>query len=134
MSRKAAGAPGQRQLRVGEELRHALVRVLVEGHLRDPDLVAAQLTVTEVRMSPDLRNATVFFTPFGGGEGAALLKALKRAAVYLRAELARRVQLRYAPDLRFELDQRFDEVSRIETLLRSPAVARDLGPGEDEKK
>ncbi|MBI1774691.1 MAG: 30S ribosome-binding factor RbfA [Proteobacteria bacterium] len=132
MTRKSTGAPGQRQLRVGEELRHALVGIIAEGHVRDPELASAKLTVTEVKVSPDLRNATIFVTPFGGGgDGETLLKALKRAAAYLRGELAHRVRLKFAPALRFELDRRFDEASRIEQLLKSPAVARDLASGKD---
>jgi ribosome-binding factor A len=131
MTRKSAGMPSQRQLRVGEELRHALVAIVAEGHLRDPDLSEAQLTVTEVRTSPDLKNATAFVTRFGGGDSERLLKALKRASPYLRGELAKRVRLKFAPALRFELDRRFEEASRIESLLKSPTVARDLGAGEE---
>jgi ribosome-binding factor A len=126
MTRKTAGAPSQRQLRVGEELRHALVQVVAEGHLRDPALADAAITVTEVRVSPDLKNATGFVTPLGGGDGAALLKALNRASAFLRGEVARRVRLKFAPSLRFELDRRFEEARRIDDLLRSPTVARDL--------
>jgi ribosome-binding factor A len=127
MTRKSAGAPSQRQLRVGEELRHALVQVIAEGHLRDPALTGAQITVTEVRVSPDLKNATCFVTRLGGGDGEPLRQALTRASAYLRGEIAHRVRLKFAPSLRFELDRRFEEARRIDDLLRSPAVARDLG-------
>ena len=133
MTRKSAGQPGQRQLRVGEELRHALVDVIGQGHLRDPALAEARLTVTEVRVSPDLKNATAFVTPFGGGAGEELIKALKRAAPYLRGEIAHRVRLKFAPQLRFELDLRFERASRIEEVLRSPAVARDLEQPSEKK-
>jgi ribosome-binding factor A len=118
---------------VGEEVRHALVQVLAEGHLRDPDLAQAQITVTEVRVSPDLKNASCFVTRLGGGDGTPLTKALNRAAPYLRGELAHRVRLKFAPQLRFELDRRFEEASRIDQLLRSPSVVRDLGPDPAKK-
>ncbi|WP_142849383.1 30S ribosome-binding factor RbfA [Telmatospirillum sp. J64-1] len=133
--RQANKAPSQRQLRVGEELRHALAEVIERGDIHDPALAHQSITITEVRVSPDLRNATVFFTPLGGGDATALLAPLRRVRPYLRHELARRVQLRAVPNLSFEPDQSFDEFQRINTLLRSEAVRRDLeGPeeGEDE--
>jgi ribosome-binding factor A len=127
-----ARQPSARQLRVGEELRHALVEVLRRGELRDPELQSAMITVSEVRVSPDLRAATAFVVPFGGGDAAALVKALNHAAPFLRGRLARAVQLRVAPTLHFEPDRSFDEARRIERLLHDPAVARDLGAAEGE--
>jgi ribosome-binding factor A len=124
--------PSQRQLRVGEELRHVIAAVIERGDFRDPDLAGKAITVTEVRVSPDLRNATVFVVPLGGGDASAILKGLKRAKAYLRHELAQAMDLRVVPDLSFEPDLTFDEASRIESLLRSPAVRRDLGANDDE--
>lgn len=129
-SRNASGAaPGQRsqrQLRVGEELRHAIVRILERGEIRDPDVANRTVTVTEVAVSPDLRAATVFVVPLGGGDPAPLLAGLKRVAPFLRRAVAREVQLRVAPDFSFQADTSFDEAERIERLLQSPAVRRDL--------
>jgi ribosome-binding factor A len=118
MSRDRAKAPSQRQLRVGEELRHALAQLLARGELRDPELAGVPITVTEVRASPDLKNATAYVMPLGGGEEAPIIKALKRAAPFLRGRLAREVTLKFAPALTFELDNSFAEAERIETLLR----------------
>lgn len=119
--------PSQRQLRVGEELRHVIANILERGEIRDPDVAGRPITVTEVRISPDLKNATVFFVPLGGGEVDALLKGLKRARPYLRHEIAKKLDLRAVPDLFFEPDTSFDEAGRIDALLRSPQVRRDLG-------
>lgn len=119
-------APSQRQLRVGEELRHALAEVLQKRGFRDPDLASVILTVTEIRPSPDLRNATVFVAPLGGGDTKAIMKALGRAAPYLRSEVARMVHLKYLPQFSFKLDESFDEAARIGTALRAPEVARDI--------
>jgi ribosome-binding factor A len=130
MTRKRSPGPSQRQLRVGEALRHALVAILARGDLHDPALAGVQVTVTEVRISPDLKSATAFVLPFaaaaGGGEGTALAAALNHAAGYFRRELAGAVELRVAPTIRFEVDRSFAEADRVEALLRSPAVARDL--------
>lgn len=125
--------PSQRQLRVGEELRHAVAAVIERGDFRDPDLQGRAITVTEVRVSPDLRAATVFVVPLGGGEVASILAGLKRAKAYLRHEIARAVDLRTVPDLWFQADTSFDEASRIDRLLNSPQVRRDLDahPAED---
>jgi len=113
---------------VGEELRHIIASIIERGDIRDPDLAGRAITVTEVRISPDLKNATVFVVPLGGGEVAPLIKGLKRARAFLRHEMARQIDLRAVPDLFFEADTSFDEATRIETLLRSPAVRRDLSP------
>ena len=132
MTRKRTKGPSQRQLRVGEELRHALAEIFARGELRDPALADVKATVTEVRVSPDLRAATAFVVPFGGGDAKALAKALNNAAGFFRMRLAAAVDLRVAPMLRFQPDRSFDEVMRIEQILKSPAVARDLG--EDDGK
>lgn len=124
-------APSQRQLRVGEELRHIIASIIERGDIRDPDLAGRAITVTEVRISPDLKNATVFVVPLGGGDVAAVIKGLKRARSFIRHEVARQVDLRVAPDLFFEPDTSFDEASKIDALLRSPVVARDLEAGGD---
>lgn len=126
MTRRRAKAPSQRQLRVGEELRHALARVLARGGTRDPALEGANITVTEVRVSPDLKSATAFVTPFGEDDAAGVVAALRRAAPYFRARLGREIKLRYTPQLRFEADTSFDEAARIEALLQKPRVRRDL--------
>ena len=134
---KGRNAPdSQRQLRVGELVRHALAEVLTRGELRDPALIDAHVTVSEVRMSPDLKHAVCFVMPLGGGDAKPVLEGLARSAAWLGGQVARRVQLRFAPRLRFELDQSFDEAARIDRLLRRPDVARDLAqPGdEDEDK
>jgi len=131
MSRRAnksrsGNAPSQRQLRVGEEIRHILADILSRGEFRDPGLLDRTVTVTEVRISPDLHNATVFVVPLGGEDADTLLPALKRVASYLRSNLANRMQLRTVPQLSFELDNSFDYAQRIDQLLHSPAVERDL--------
>lgn len=130
VTRRTGRAPSQRQLRVGEELRHALVRILDRGSLRDPALDGIQVTVTEVHVGPDLRNATAFVVPFGGGQADALAAALNRAAGFFRAQLAREVKLRHVPGIQFQVDRSFDHASRIDRLLHDPRVASDVA-GED---
>ena len=127
--RDPATGPSPRQLRAGEAMRRALVEALAEGHFRDPDLAGVSITVTEVRASPDLKHGFCFVVPLGGRDAGKILAALKRAAAYLRTEVAKRVQLRVAPELHFELDRSFDEGERIDALLRSPGVRRDVGEG-----
>jgi ribosome-binding factor A len=123
--------PTQRQLRVGELIRHALAGMLERGEARDPELAGRVVTVTEVRPSPDLKTATAFVMPLGGEDEPAAVAALARAAPYLRRRIAEEVNLRFAPELRFALDTSFDTADRIERLLRSPEVARDLGEEGD---
>ena len=123
--------PSQRQLRVGEELRHALSRILQRGELRDPALQDVAVTVTEVRMSPDLKNATAYVMPLGGRHAAEVIAGLTRSAGFLRGQLARDVPLRFSPGLAFALDNSFDHASRINELLHRPEVERDLGSGKD---
>ncbi|MGH6984681.1 MAG: 30S ribosome-binding factor RbfA [Stellaceae bacterium] len=122
-----------RSLRVGEEMRHALARIFEHG-LHDPTLAGVALTVTEIRVSPDLKNATAFVVPLGGSHTAEVMAGLKRAEGYLRRELAQAVKLRYAPALRFALDTSFEHASQIDALLRRPEVARDLGPVKKARK
>jgi ribosome-binding factor A len=129
-TRAPAGAASQRQLRVGEVIRHALAEILQRGEVHDPALEGVVVTVPEVRMTPDLRLATVFVMPLGGKGIDEILPALDRNKKFLRGEVAHRVNLRYAPDLRLALDASFDEGARIDALLRSPDVKRDL-PDED---
>jgi ribosome-binding factor A len=124
--KKSSAPAGQRQLRVGEEMRHALAEILREHHLSDPDLSGKIITVTEVRISPDLRNATAFVLPLGGTETDKTVQALNRAAGYFRGELGRAVKMQFTPTLRFRADETFEEASRIEKLLHDPAVVRDL--------
>ena len=123
----AGKPPSQRQLRVGEEVRHALADLFRRGDFHDPELADLNVTVTEVRISPDLRNATAFVTPLGGGHMDETLSALRRAAPFLRGQIARAINLRYAPTLSFEADTSFDYAGRIDAILHSPAVARDVG-------
>ena len=133
--RQSNSAPGgsQRQLRVGEIVRHAVADILSQGSVHDPDLEGHIITVPEVRMSPDLKLATVYVMPLGGKDTDVVLAALARNKKFLRGEVAHRVNLKFAPDLRFRIDERFDEAERIEKLLRTPAVQRDLKPESDEK-
>jgi len=134
MPKGHAKAPSQRQLRVGEELRHALVQVLDRGELHDPAVQDTPITVTEVRTSPDLKNATVFVVPLGGSteDTDRVLEGLSRAAPFLRRCLAEKVHLRHAPRLTFSADTTFDVAGHIDNLLRDPAVARDLRTDGDE--
>ena len=131
MTRRDRAGPSQRQLRVAELLRHAMAGILMRGELRDADLAGVSVTVTGVDMSPDLRNATVYVMPLGGADGDVILRALRRRAPYLRGRMAREMTLKYSPRLMFEADTSFDEANRIEALLRSPRVARDLKPEAD---
>jgi ribosome-binding factor A len=116
----------QRQLRVGEEIRHLLAELLERGDMRDPELRDARITVTSVDVSPDLRNATAFIMPLGGQDKERLLAAMKRAAPWFRARVGEKAGLRSAPDIRFQLDPTFDEADKIGALLRRPDVARDI--------
>jgi ribosome-binding factor A len=129
--RDSAAGPSQRQLRVGEAVRHAVAEVLAQGDVHDPVLEGHLITVPEVRMSPDLRLATIYVIPLGGRDEEAVIAALERNKRYLRGVVARKVNLKFAPDIRFRIDERFDEAERIEKLLRSPAVKRDLGGADD---
>ncbi len=122
----------QRQLRVGELVRHAVADMLTRGEVHDPVIEGHLITVPEVRMTADLRLATIYVMPMGGRDAAEVVAALERNKKFLRGEIAHRINLKFAPDIRFHVDERFAEAERIEKLLRSPAVARDLQKGDDE--
>ena len=122
----------QRQLRVGELVRHAISDILAQGNVHDPVLEGHLVTVAEVRMTADLKLATIYVMPLGGRDTDIVLAALEHNKKFLRGEVARRVNLKFAPDIRFRVDERFDEAERIEKLLRTPAVQRDLAPDSDE--
>jgi ribosome-binding factor A len=124
-SEKSTG-PSQRQLRVAELIRHALSEMLARGEIHDDVLAAHVVTVPEVRMSPDLRLATIYIMPLGGKDTEAVLEALERNRRYIRGEIAEAVNLKFAPDIRFLADETFEEVNRIEQLLASEKVRRDL--------
>jgi len=122
----SASGPSQRQLRVGELIRHALAEMLSRGDIHDPTIEAHMITVPEVRMTADLRLATVYVMPLGGKDEKEVVAALERNKKFLRGEIAHRVNLKFAPDIRFRIDERFDEAERIEKILRTPEVRRDL--------
>jgi ribosome-binding factor A len=132
--KRESAAPGgsQRQLRVGELVRHAVAEMLTRGDVHDPVIEGHLITVPEVRMSPDLRLATVYVMPMGGRDAEQVVAAFDRHKKYMRTEIAHRVNLKFAPDIRFRVDDRFAEAERIEKLLRSPEVKRDLDHGDDE--
>ena len=117
---------GQRPLRVGEEIRHALADIFLRGDVHSIDLFGASITISEVRVSPDMKNATVFVMPLAGEQKEEKLEALKTAAPEIRYLVSKKVKLRYMPKLYFQLDNSFDEAERINTLLSQPEVARDL--------
>jgi ribosome-binding factor A len=127
-NRPATGS--QRQLRVGELVRHAIADMLTRGEVHDPVIESHLITVPEVSMTADLRLATVYVMPLGGRDAKPVLAALERNKKFLRGEVAHRVNLKFAPDIRFRLDQRFEEAERIDRLLRTPEVQRDLAKGE----
>ena len=125
--------PSHRLERVAESFRHALAEIFARGEMYDGALASRPLTVSRVKMSPDLKLATISVIPLGGKDAAETLNALELHKKELRARLAHRVNLKYAPDLRFVLDDSFDAQARIDALLRSPEVARDLGPEKPEE-
>ena len=124
--------PSVRVLRVGEQVRHILSEILQRGDVHDDVLAKHPVSVTEVRMSPDLRHATVFVKPLLGRDEEAVIKALRTNTAYLQREVAHRIRMKYAAKLKFLPDESFDEASHIDKLLRDPKVARDLGPAEGE--
>jgi ribosome-binding factor A len=128
---QSAGSGSQRQLRVGELIRHEVAEMLIRGDIHDPVIQAHMITIPEVRMSPDLRLATIYVMPLGGRDAEQVLEALDRNKRYVRGEIARRVNLKFAPEVRFRLDERFDEAERIEKLLRTPVVRRDIADEKD---
>jgi len=132
--RDSGSVPTQRALRAGEVIRHAIAEILARGEVHDPVIEGHLITVPEVRMTADLKLATIYVMPLGGRDGKEVLAALERNKRYLRGEVAHRINLKFAPDVRFLIDDRFEEAERIEKLLRTPAVQRDLGGEADEKK
>ena len=126
-----SAGPSQRQQRVAELVRHALAEVLARGDVHDDVLTGHVITIPEVRMSPDLKLATVFVMPLGGRDERPVLEALNRNRKALRTEVAHRVDLKFAPDLRFLRDESFDEAARIDALLRSEKVQRDIVRTDD---
>jgi ribosome-binding factor A len=132
--RDSNAGPSQRALRAGELVRHAMAEILARGEVHDEVIETHLITVPEVRMSPDLRLATIYVMPLGGHDEKQVLAALERNKKFLRGEIAHRVNLKFAPDIRFRIDERFDEAERIEKLLRTPDVQRDLDErgGDDE--
>jgi ribosome-binding factor A len=128
--KKAATGPTQRQLRVAEEIRHVLAGVFARQELRDPEWADAVITVTEVRVGPDLKRATAFVSRLGRSDVETLLPGLKRAAPFLRGQVAHALRLRFAPDLTFRSDAALEYATKIDRLLHAPEVARDLGKAE----
>lgn len=131
--RAPTSGPSQRALRAGEVIRHAIADILSRGEVHDPVIEGHLITVPEVRMSPDLKLATIYVMPLGGRDEQAVLEALERNKRFLRGEIAHRVNLKFAPDIRFRLDERFDEAERVEKLLRTPKVQRDLKGADDDE-
>ena len=131
-SHRESGTPGgsQRQLRVGELVRHAISDLLMRGEVHDPVIEGHLITVPEVRMSPDLRLATIYIMPLAGRDADEVVAAFERNKKFLRGEISHRVNLKFAPDIRFRADERFGEAERIDKLLRSPQVQRDLSKDE----
>jgi ribosome-binding factor A len=129
--RQAPRGPSQRQLRAGELMRHALVEILRAQEITDPDIAGVSITLTEVRMSPDLRHATVFVEPLGGGEQArTVVKALNRHHKFLRGRLGHAIDMKFTPELKFLHDETFDEAARMNRLFQDPRVQQDLKPAE----
>lgn len=136
MTRSEGGkGPSQRQLRVGEQVRHALSDLLQRGEVSDDVIEASVISVSEVRMSPDLKIATAFVSPLGAADDAAVIEALNRNARFIRGRMTPSLrQMKYMPEFRFRLDTSYDNMSRIDQLLRSPEVARDLDRDENDGK
>ncbi len=130
--RGQSAAGSQRQLRVGELIRHELSDMLSRGDIHDAVVETHMITVPEVRMSPDLRLATIYVMPLGGHDEQQVIEALEQNKRYVRGEIARRINLKFAPEIRFRIDERFGEAERIEKLLRTPEVQRDLGIDKDD--
>ena len=126
------GGPSQRQLRVGEMLRHALAEILNRNEIRDPDLDGVSVTITQVKPSPDMRYATVYCETLGGENAKAIVAALNKHKGFLRGEMGHRIAIKFTPELRFVEDESFAEALKIETILKSERVSRDLSsPSND---
>mgnify|MGYP001077248604 FL=1 len=123
--------PSQRMLRVGEQVRHALSETLQRGEIIDPVIENSVVSISEVRMSPDLKIATAFVSPLGAGDAGVVIEALNKHAKFIRGRVSGALrQMKYMPEFRFRLDTSFDNFARINELLKSPEVARDLGPDD----
>lgn len=134
MSRFSSSGPTQRQLRVGEQVRHALSETLQRGEIIDPVVETAVISITEVRMSPDLKIATAFVSPLGAKDPDAVIEALNKYAKFIRGRVSFALrQMKYMPEFRFRLDTSYDNFAKINDLLRSPEVVRDLGSEEDKE-
>jgi ribosome-binding factor A len=129
----AESGPTQRQLRAGELIRHALAAVLREAEMQDPALKGVSVTVTEVRLSPDLRHAICFVEPLGGGHAPEVVDGLNRVSKFLRGRIGREIDLKFTPDLRFLHDESFNEAARLNRLFDNPLVKRDIAPFGDEE-
>jgi len=130
-SPQSGRGPSQRQLRVGEMLRHALSQILVRCEIRDPDLEGVSVTVTQAKPSPDMRHATIFVEPLGGKNAKQIVTALNRHKAFLRGEMGHMIELKFTPELRFVEDESFSEAQKIEDLLKSERVQRDLKADDD---
>jgi ribosome-binding factor A len=134
MPRSTTSGPSQRMLRVGEQVRHALSETLQRGEIIDPLVENAVVSVSEVRMSPDLKIATAFVSPLGAGDTDAVVEALNKHAKFIRGRVSGALrQMKYMPEFRFRLDTSYDNFQKINELLHSPEVARDLGPDDQNK-
>ena len=135
MTRSTSSAPSQRMLRVGEQVRAAITQVLQRGEVRDPLIEKTVISISEVRMSPDLKIATAYVTPLGVADHASVIEALNRNAKFIRGRLGPQLrQMKYMPDVRFRDDTSFENYQKIDELLRSPEVSRDLDrEGDDEE-
>ena len=131
MKNRPARTPSQRQLRIGEEIRHAVAQMLERIEFHEPALQDVSVTVTEVRISPDLKNATAYIMPLGGDQADEVLEALTRARPFVRKQVGGTMRLRHVPNISFEMDETFDQASKVETLLSDPKVARDLAVVDD---
>ncbi|RUW76260.1 MULTISPECIES: 30S ribosome-binding factor RbfA [unclassified Mesorhizobium] len=135
MSRSTTSGPSQRMLRVGEQVRHALSETLQRGEIIDPLIENSVISVSEVRMSPDLKIATAFVSPLGASDDNAVVEALNKHAKFIRGRVSGALrQMKYMPEFRFRLDTSFDNFARINDLLKSPEVARDLSNDDDKDK
>ncbi|TRC94348.1 30S ribosome-binding factor RbfA [Mesorhizobium sp. WSM4303] len=135
MPKSSNAGPSQRMLRVGEQVRHALSETLQRGEIIDPVIENAVVSVSEVRMSPDLKVATAFVSPLGAKDTGAVIDALNKHAKFVRGRVSGALrQMKFMPEFRFKLDTSFDNFARINDLLKSPEVARDLGPEDNNDK
>ncbi|OHV80675.1 30S ribosome-binding factor RbfA [Ensifer sp. LCM 4579] len=135
MTKSTSSVPSQRMLRVGEQVRAAITQVLQRGEVRDPVIEKTVISISEVRMSPDLKIATAYVTPLGVADHAAIIEALNKHAKFIRGRLGPQLrQMKYMPDVRFRDDTSFDNYKKIDALLRSPEVSRDLDPDSEDEE